>query len=153
MVVDSFRAPGNGRGRGGFRLTGGLAKPNAVLEQIWNIAEIGVGCFTCFGTLPSVELFQRIRRKQPLKHDLMPNIILLSNNSGPSGQNNEASRYSLHQSLRKIRQSDKGTRSRCIMNAAQALVRPPMHTFRLFREIIEHVSAPTQLHPDSLRLQ
>jgi len=36
MAVDSFRAPGNGRGRDSFRLTGGLAKPNAVLEQIWN---------------------------------------------------------------------------------------------------------------------
>jgi hypothetical protein len=34
--LDSFRAPGNGRGRDGFRLTGGLAKPNAALEQIWN---------------------------------------------------------------------------------------------------------------------
>jgi hypothetical protein len=31
--------------RDGFRLTGGLAKPNALLEQIWNIAEIGVGGF------------------------------------------------------------------------------------------------------------
>jgi predicted membrane GTPase involved in stress response len=28
-----------------------------------------------------------------------------------------------------------------------------MHAFRLFREIIEHVSAPTQFHSDSLRLQ
>ena len=35
-AVDSFRAPGNGCGRDGFRFTGGLAKPNAVLEQIWN---------------------------------------------------------------------------------------------------------------------
>ena len=34
------------RGRDGFKLTGGLAKPNALLEQIWNIAEIGVGGFT-----------------------------------------------------------------------------------------------------------
>jgi hypothetical protein len=57
MAVDSFRAPGNGcGGRDGFRLTGGLAKPNAVLEQMWNIAEIGVGGFTYFGKLPSEEL-------------------------------------------------------------------------------------------------
>ena len=46
MAVDSFRPPGNGRGRGGFGLAGGLAKPNAVLEQIWNtFTEIGVGGF------------------------------------------------------------------------------------------------------------
>ena len=62
MAVDSFRAPGNGRGRGGFRLTAGLAKPNALLEQIWNIAEIGVGGFTYFGKLPSEELFPAHRR-------------------------------------------------------------------------------------------
>ena len=37
MAVDSFCAPCNGGvSRDGFRLTGGLAKPNAVLEQIWN---------------------------------------------------------------------------------------------------------------------
>ena len=62
-AVDSFRAPGNGRGRDGFRLTGGLAKPNAALEQIWNIAEIGVGGFAYFGKLPSEELFQQPRRR------------------------------------------------------------------------------------------
>jgi hypothetical protein len=34
-----------GRGWDGFRLTGELAKPNALLEQIWNFVEIGVGGF------------------------------------------------------------------------------------------------------------
>jgi hypothetical protein len=31
-----FALPAMVEGRHGFRLTGGLAKPNAVLEQIWN---------------------------------------------------------------------------------------------------------------------
>jgi hypothetical protein len=48
--VDSFRAPGNGWRPDGFRLTGGLAKPNALLEQIWNL-----GGFTYFDKLPSEE--------------------------------------------------------------------------------------------------
>jgi hypothetical protein len=34
--VDSFRAPGNGRGPERIGLTGGLVNPNALLEQIWN---------------------------------------------------------------------------------------------------------------------
>ena len=75
MVVDSFRAPGNSRGRDGFRLTGRLAKPNALLEQIWNIAEIGVGGFTHFGKLPSAELSGASTQRQPLRHDLTPIII------------------------------------------------------------------------------
>jgi hypothetical protein len=73
--VDSFRAPGNGRGRDGFRLTGGLAKPNEVLEQIWNTLLRSVLAASYFGKLPSEELFQRIRRGQPLKPDLTPIII------------------------------------------------------------------------------
>ena len=70
-----FALPAMVRGRHGFRLTGGLAKPNALLEQIWNIAEIGVSGFTYFGKLPSEELFPAHRRRQPLKHDLTPIII------------------------------------------------------------------------------
>ena len=57
MAADSFRAASNGRGRDGFRLTGGLAKPNAVLEQIWN---------TLLRS-PSQELFYQQRRRQPVK--------------------------------------------------------------------------------------
>ena len=71
MVVDSFRAPGNGFGRDGFRLTGALARPNALLEQIWDIAEIGVGGFTYSGKL---EPFPANRRRQPLQPDLTPVI-------------------------------------------------------------------------------
>jgi hypothetical protein len=75
-----------GRGRDGFGLTGGLAKPNVLLEQIWDIAEIGVGGFTYSGKLPSEELFPANRRRQPLKPDLTPIIIWLSNNSGLLGR-------------------------------------------------------------------
>ena len=76
MAVDSFRAPGNGRGPDGFGLTGGLAKPNAALERIWNTLLRSVLAASHTGsTLPSEELFQVIRRRQPLKHDLTPIII------------------------------------------------------------------------------
>jgi hypothetical protein len=60
-----FALPAMVRGRDGFRLTGGLAKPNALLEQIWDIAEIGVGGFTYSGKLPSEELFPAHRRGRP----------------------------------------------------------------------------------------
>jgi hypothetical protein len=65
MAVDSFRAPGNGRGRDGFRLTGGLAKPNALLEQIWNTLLRSALAASYFGKLPSEELFQRSDADNP----------------------------------------------------------------------------------------
>jgi len=75
MAADSFRAAGNGRGRDGFRLTGGLAKPNAVLEQIWNTLLRSVLAASYFGKLPSEELFPAHRRRQALKQDLTSIII------------------------------------------------------------------------------
>jgi hypothetical protein len=105
MAVDSFRAPGNGRGRDGFRLTGGLAEPNAVLEQIWNtLLRSMLPASHTFGTLPSEELFPAHRRSQPLKHDLTP--LSFSCSIIPR-RNSEASRNSLPQSLHKARQADK----------------------------------------------
>ena len=60
----------------GFRLTGELAKPNAVLEQIWNtLLRSALPDSHTFGTLPSEELFAARRRRQPLKHDLTPIVI------------------------------------------------------------------------------
>ena len=59
-----------------FGLTGGLAKPNALLEQIWNtLLRSVLAASHTSGKLPSEELFQRIRRRQPLKHDLIPNYL------------------------------------------------------------------------------
>jgi hypothetical protein len=69
--VDSFCAAGNLER---FGLTGGLAKPNALLEQIWNTLLRSAGGFTYFDKLPSEELFPAHRRRQPLKHDLTPII-------------------------------------------------------------------------------
>ena len=45
---------------------GGLAKPNALLEHLEYIAEIGVGGFTHFGKLPSAELSGASTQRQPL---------------------------------------------------------------------------------------
>jgi hypothetical protein len=58
-----------------FGLTGGLPNPNALLEQIWNtLLRSVLAASHTFGKLPSEELFQRIRRGQPLKPDLTPII-------------------------------------------------------------------------------
>src|SRR6516225_3646975 len=71
-----FALPAMVRGRDGFRLTGELAKPNASLEQIWNtLLRSGLPASHTFGTLPSGELFQRIRRGQPLKPE--PSAIII----------------------------------------------------------------------------
>jgi len=60
-----------------------LAKPNALLEQIWNTLLRSVlpahTLSRCkFGTLPSEELSPEHRRRQPLKPDLTPIIICCS---------------------------------------------------------------------------
>ena len=52
-------------------LTGGLAKPNAVLEQIWNtlLRSLLAASSHTFGPLSSEELFPAHRRRQPLQPD------------------------------------------------------------------------------------
>ena len=81
-AVDSFRAPGNGRGRDSFRLTGGLAKPNAVLEQIWNTFLRSV--LAASRTSANCHLrnfFRRIDADNPSKPTNTPIIIWLDNSS------------------------------------------------------------------------
>jgi hypothetical protein len=60
---DSFCASDDGRGLIEPGLASGLAKPNAVLEQMWNIGEIGVGGFAVNCHLRN--FFQRIDADNP----------------------------------------------------------------------------------------
>jgi hypothetical protein len=61
-----FALPARGLGRHGFRLTGGLANPNAVLEQIWNtLLRSVLSASPYFGKLPSGNFFQRIDADNP----------------------------------------------------------------------------------------